>query len=167
MNMSSRTIYELKKLYADRFTSQLSTEKETKHLAQMLMYRFLSEIEKLMEERNLSKKELAEAIGVSPSYVTQLYRGTKPLNIETLAKIELALDFRFEIKAVEKSLLEIDESVQQNWNEDQINNFMKKFHCKDGFWLFKKHSPSGTLEKTNEFKYLKQPQNFGDHRNVA
>ena len=87
---------------------------DVKHLAQMLMYRFLSEVEKITDERNITKKELAKRIGVSASYLTQLYIGVKPLNIETLAKIELALDFRFDIKVIEKSLLEVTDTTEFN-----------------------------------------------------
>ena len=46
-------------------------------------------------------------IKVSPSYITQLYRGNKVINLELVAKIEQALDFRFEIKAVAKEVLEV------------------------------------------------------------
>ena len=56
----------------------------------------------------VSAATLAKSIGVSPSYITQLYRGTKPLNMETLAKMEDVLDIRFEIKAVTKDALELD-----------------------------------------------------------
>lgn len=112
--MNCKDTDEIKEAYSAKFNTHQSYERETKHLAQMLMYRFLSEVERLMDERKISKKELAAKIGVSASYITQLYRGTKPLNMETLAKMELALDFRFDIKAVEKSSLEMNDLAQQN-----------------------------------------------------
>ncbi len=65
----------------------------------LLMYRFLSEIEKITEERGINRKELARLIGTSPSYITQLYRGTKTVNLQTLAKFQVALNFTFKIKA--------------------------------------------------------------------
>ena len=91
----------------DILKSDSELNEDVKHLAQMLMYRFLSEIEKITDDRGISRKELAKNIGVTPSYLTQLYRGNKPLNIHTLAKVEKVLDFRFDIKAVEKDILEI------------------------------------------------------------
>lgn len=111
MNTNYSNVQEIQKLYSDKFISEKNNPNETKHLAQMLMFRFLSKIEKITDERKISRKELAKQIGVSPSYLTQLYRGVKPLNMETLAKIELALDFRFDIKAVDKSLLEETENT--------------------------------------------------------
>ena len=67
----------------------------------LLMYRFLSEVEKISEERGISRKELAKMIGTSPSFITQLYRGTKTVNLATLAKFQKALNFSFRIEAVE------------------------------------------------------------------
>ncbi len=118
----------------------------------MLMYRFLSEIEKITDERSISRKELANKIGVSASYLTQLYRGIKPLNIETLAKIEIALDFRFDVKAIEKELLEINNSLDYSWSEEQINYFVQKFTGKEGFWIYKNHSKNKTDEKLKGMK---------------
>jgi ribosome-binding protein aMBF1 (putative translation factor) len=67
----------------------------------LLMYRFLSEVEKISEERGISRKELAQMIGTSPSFVTQLFQGTKTVNLTTLAKFQKALNFNFRIEAVE------------------------------------------------------------------
>jgi transcriptional regulator with XRE-family HTH domain len=90
-------------------------------LAQMLAFRFLGEVEKITDERHTLRKDLAKLIGVSPGYITQLYRGTKPLNIEALAKMESVFDIRFEIKAVEKELLEND--LHENCLENRGNIF--------------------------------------------
>ena len=69
----------------------------------MLMARFLSEIEKVCEERGLLKKDLARMIGTSPSYITQLFRGHKIINLETIAKIMLALDIQFDVQIKQES----------------------------------------------------------------
>ena len=156
MNTNYNNPDEIKSFYKSNFLSNKKTPNEVKHLSQMLMYRFLSEIEKITDERKIVRKELAKQIGVSASYLTQLYRGVKPLNIETLAKIELVLDFRFDIKAIEKSLLEVTNSTEFNWNEEQINHFIQKFSCKNGFWIYKNHSksnPSEEFDKMEEVDY--------------
>lgn len=74
-----------------------SDEEENRHEAEMIMFRFLSQVEKLMETHQINKKELAKGIGTSPSYITQLFRGTKLLNLITLAKIQQFFDVRFEV----------------------------------------------------------------------
>jgi len=85
------------------FTELTEPVEEAIALAQetrLLMYRFLSEVEKITEERGISRKELAKMIGTSPSFITQLYRGTKTVNLTTLAKFQKALNFSFRIEAI-------------------------------------------------------------------
>ena len=77
--------------------AQWSLEEEIKHRAQMVSYRILSVIEKRCAVMGLSKKELAEKIGTSPSYITQLYRGTKQVNMTFMGKVEVALGISFTI----------------------------------------------------------------------
>lgn len=68
-----------------------SREEKEEHDARMLMFRFLSEVEKEMEAQGMTRKELARKIGTSPSYITQLFRGDKMLNFPTIARIQEAL----------------------------------------------------------------------------
>jgi len=74
-------------------------EEEVKHDAYILMAWFLSEIERVQEEKGISRKELAAKINTSASYLTQVFRNDKPLNFITLAKMKRALNIRFEIVA--------------------------------------------------------------------
>ena len=62
-----------------------------------LMFRFLSIVDRIMEERGISKRALADAIGTSPAFISQLFRGHKIVNLETLAKMQKALAIEFEI----------------------------------------------------------------------
>ena len=63
----------------------------------LLMAQFLSAFETEMEKKKLKKKDLANMIGTSSSYITQLFRGTKIINLETIAKIMTALDLQCEV----------------------------------------------------------------------
>lgn len=74
-------------------------QEEIEHEAKMLMFRFFSELEKLNSDKPIKKKDLAKAIKTSPSYITQLFRGDKLVNLQTLAKIQEAYNFKFEIIA--------------------------------------------------------------------
>jgi len=80
-----------------------SEDDQIEHEAKMIMTRFFSELEKIIGDKPLKKKEIAKAIKTSPSYVTQLFRGDKLVNLTTLAKIEMAYNITFEIKAKLKS----------------------------------------------------------------
>ena len=62
-----------------------------------LHFKFLSGIEEIMEAKKMSKKDLATAIGTSASYITQLFRGNKMINLEMLAKIQQALEIDYDI----------------------------------------------------------------------
>ncbi len=61
----------------------------------LLMSGFLSEIEAAMVKKKITRKLLAQLIGTSPSYLTQVFRGDKPLNFMTLAKMQKALNVGF------------------------------------------------------------------------
>lgn len=63
----------------------------------MLMASYLSEIEKFQKAHSISRKDLAATIKTSASYLTQVFRGDKPLNFYTIAKIQRALNIRFRV----------------------------------------------------------------------
>jgi ribosome-binding protein aMBF1 (putative translation factor) len=95
---SNNSVEEIK----DKFASlRLSKTEEdlTEEEAFILMAGFLSEIERISKSKGLNRKELALKINTSPSYLTQVFRGDKPLNFLTLAKIKRALNIQFEVKA--------------------------------------------------------------------
>lgn len=68
--------------------------------AKLLSFRFLSEVEALAEARGLTRRALAQALGTSPSYITQLYRGDRLLNLTMAARLERVLEVQFHVKAV-------------------------------------------------------------------
>ncbi|EAT59327.1 MULTISPECIES: helix-turn-helix domain-containing protein [Chlorobium] len=45
-----------------------------------------------LRAKNISQKELAEKIGVSPQQVNKIVKGRENLTLETIAKLETALD---------------------------------------------------------------------------
>ena len=76
-----------------------SNEEEFEHKAKMIMFKFLSAFEILNKKNPIKKKDLANSIGTSASFITQLYQGDKLISLLTLAKLQDAYDFTFEIKA--------------------------------------------------------------------
>lgn len=52
----------------------------------------LSDVSRIMKEKHLSKKDLAEKMNVSPAYITKIMRGSENLSMETIAKIAVAMD---------------------------------------------------------------------------
>ena len=78
---------------------ELSPEEDDKHEARMIMYRFLSEIERVSTPNRGLKKRLADAVGKSKSFITQLFNGDRLLNLTMLAKFQKALGIKFKIIA--------------------------------------------------------------------
>jgi len=107
-------------------------EEEIKHDTQMLMFRFLTEIQRFQDAEGITRKKLAESIKTSASYLTQIFRGNKPLNFETLAKCQKALNIRFEITA------------EPNFNEVELvdeAHFLQsiaKYKTPAGYWCYKR-----------------------------
>jgi len=96
--MNTKLKNEFKK--AIQFSNQ---EDKTEHDSKILMFKFLSIIEDEMALRNMSKKELANQLNTSPSYITQLFRGTKTINLIKLAQLQNLFNIEFEIKLVTKT----------------------------------------------------------------
>lgn len=77
-----------------------SEKDELKHDAKLLMFRFLSEIERISEDGVLQKKHFASALKTSASFITQLFKGDKIANLITLAKLQKKFNVVFEVRAV-------------------------------------------------------------------
>ena len=98
--MKYKDKYKIEKGFEDLFKE--NSETETSHDAEQIMFRFLSEIERIVQEKTgekIKKKELAQALKTSPSYITQLFNGDKLINLITLAKLQDVFDVTFDIAA--------------------------------------------------------------------
>lgn len=71
---------------------------ELRHMATMVSFRFLSEVELICEARKINRTELAKMLKTSKSFLTQLFRGDKVLSMQMIVRIEKALSVRFDIK---------------------------------------------------------------------
>src|SRR5690625_7997401 len=89
----SNSIEEIRNEFQKLF--EKSPEEQVEHRAQMLSYIFLSEAQKVMDRKDWTRKQLADEIGTSASYLTQLFRCDRLLNFKTVAKIEYALALQY------------------------------------------------------------------------
>jgi len=87
------------------FLSSTSNEEEVELKTQLLAFSFLSEIEKLYTENNIKRNELAKAIGVSPSHLTQLFRGHRIPNLKILTKMIMYFGREYKIATEDKNAL--------------------------------------------------------------
>ena len=74
-----------------------SDEEREEFAAERLQLDILHVVSVHMRRHGLTRSELAGHLGVSKSYVSQLFAGDTPLNLRTLAKIERALGGRFQV----------------------------------------------------------------------
>jgi ribosome-binding protein aMBF1 (putative translation factor) len=91
LNNNNQEIKEKLELLKSKKTEDQLNQRESL----ILQGNYLSEIERLSRIYGFNRKELAETIKTSPSYLTQVFRGDKPLNFLTIAKIKRALNLRF------------------------------------------------------------------------
>lgn len=100
-----------------------SPEEKIETRAHLLSLIFLSETEKAMDRKGWTKKRLAEEIGTSASYLTQLFRGDRLLNFKNIAKIEAALDIQFDISTNDspKSRIPYSDHQKLNLSSAQVN----------------------------------------------
>ena len=138
MNLSTKD--DIIKAFENAFSS-LEAKEDLEHDTKMIMYRFLSEVERITDEKELNRKELASLIGTSASYITQLFRGNKLINVPTIAKFQKVLDVTFEIKAVPNK-------VEDSFKCIHVDNITENQKNIQGFWAFHKFNPTYNDEPT-------------------
>jgi|LakMenE01Jun11ns_1017448.scaffolds.fasta_scaffold9725702_2 transcriptional regulator with XRE-family HTH domain len=110
------------------FKTMLSFDNEQDQLeleAKLIMAKFLEKIQEIATQKGLKKKDLAEKIGTSASYITQLYRGHKLLNLMTLAKLQRALDIEFDVA------LKGSNQIKNPINEEISGAYLKPRYASD------------------------------------
>ena len=75
-----------------------SEEERIDFNADRIQLDILGVVMRRMEELGVSKSQLAARVGVSKSYVSQLFATDKRLSLKTLARFENALEGRFDIR---------------------------------------------------------------------
>lgn len=70
------------------------------------------QLKKLMEKKKMTKKQLAEKMGVKPSYITKIFSGSN-ISIKTIAKVLAALEIDAEILLRERK-------TESSYDEDGL-----------------------------------------------
>jgi len=68
----------------------------------LIHFAFISAVERIMLRKDWTKKDLAKAVKTSPSFITQLFRGDKTVNLSMLARFQKVLDMEFHIEGCSK-----------------------------------------------------------------
>ncbi len=62
-----------------------------------VIYSFTEELHNLTETEHISRAELARRLGVSPAYITKLFRGNVNFTIETMVRLARAVGARLHL----------------------------------------------------------------------
>ena len=99
------------------------SEKDQKELdALWLAAQFLSIIQDEITLQQITRRELALRIGTSASWLTQVFRGDKLPNLETITQLQKALNIEFEIRQKNEVL---PVSYEENEVEDKFKKIVK------------------------------------------
>jgi transcriptional regulator with XRE-family HTH domain len=75
-------------------------DKDPKYWVESMRFDFVEEVERMMEERGVSRAELARRLDASPAYVTQMFKALFNPTLLTLAKVALALNARVKLTLI-------------------------------------------------------------------
>lgn len=105
----------------------------------LLSARFISEIQKHLDEMTYKKRDLARLLGVSPSYITQVFRGEKAVNMDFLTKVQIKLGLNFYVSTTDINEFEhlLESTIERVLDEFEKASKNLKIHNEDGFWMFK------------------------------
>ena len=83
-----------------RVLNDFSEEERLEMEALAIGHAYLSEAQRIMDERNMLRKDLAERMKVSASFLTQLFRGDRPVSDYHKAQLARIFNIRWELGAV-------------------------------------------------------------------
>jgi transcriptional regulator with XRE-family HTH domain len=76
---------------------------------------FTEEVYRLMEERKLSKTDVAKSMKVSPAYVTKIFKGTENFTIDTMVRLTKAVSGKLHLHVA-------PEDIEVKWVENFAAN---------------------------------------------
>lgn len=126
------------------------------------MKRFKDELIKYLEQNNITNKEFANRIDITPKHLIDILAGTRDLSSQIIENISMVTDFSIEyIYSIEENY-KFEESVQTYLKKENLtlerclNKFNYKYLIKENFINF-----SNTLDKIqilkDILKYLRVP----------
>lgn len=111
---------------------EIEKESEKEDLYMEKSVRVAVNVLSILREKGMTKQELAERMGVSPQYVSRIVKGSENLTIETISKLEMALDCPLvSVLDYSESLLDINQNTMSiiGFPSDAFNSAIgKKYH---------------------------------------
>jgi len=106
-----------------------SLKEELLHDAKIIQMKILHALAEYLTEP-IIKKELAQLLETSPSYITQLYNGDKLMNLEMISRIQAAFNLEFEIAVKQQPKQRVTTAlVSSKKNNGQKYKEVSKVKC--------------------------------------
>lgn len=103
-----------------------SPNEELLHDAKIIQMKILHALAEYLTEP-ITKKELAQLLETSPSYITQLYNGDKLMNLEMISRIQAAFNLEFEITVKQQPKQRVTTAlVSSKKNDEQRTKKLEK-----------------------------------------
>jgi transcriptional regulator with XRE-family HTH domain len=90
------------------------------------IYIFTEDLHKLAENENISRAELARRLGVSPAYITKLFRGNANFTIGTMVRLARAVKARLHLHLTPDG----KEVHWINWDSSPVERHMPTVNSK-------------------------------------
>lgn len=90
-----------KKDYIDIYLEKMDKNPEFQY--ELLSANILGEVFRIMDERNITKAELAEKLSVSRAYITKIFNGYTNFTLKSLGNLMAALDIDIDMKFKDKN----------------------------------------------------------------
>lgn len=132
--MTLKTKENIQNSFNDLFNFD-SKEDELALKEQLLIMKFLGELDEAMEESKMKKKSLAQEIGTSAAYITQLFTGNRKPNFSIITKMADSLGVEFEVTT---------KSKMQKQNRTPRSDG-------EGFWIYRPFK--GSKDKSEDELY--------------
>ena len=119
----------MKPLHADSSFQRLTATPRGRRLLEqeLLLVSAAELISARMQEKKVTRAELAARIGKSKSFVTQILRGQHNMTLRTLADLAWALDARVELRNAPWTVETQRPSSRRQEREPDLGNFKKTF----------------------------------------
>lgn len=140
--MNNPTTEDLLKILSDSLAFKNEDDK-LQFEAEMISLDLVHLIQSAMEEKDISKSQLAKQVSSSKSYITQVFSAEKLLNLKFLAKVlrvlNAKLSFNLEFNNIDYSGLPLAEEYKSKFEEMRAN--MRVVRDDEEDYIFSKTKP--------------------------
>lgn len=136
-----------------RLTRQYQNDPE--YQLDSLIFDFNEEICRLMEEKGVSRAELARRIGVNRSYITRILNENANLTVETMVKIVTALGMKIDLITVP-----IDE--RSGYTPIEVNDNLSSLRIKPSNFVRSELTIVPTIDPFHEEEKLLERKYYAD-----